>query len=151
MDCRGEPSSEDKPEMNEQLRPGSFGPTYFRTTIDAGSAGPRSESAHMAVLVPVIKAGARFGGAAILALVLAAPMTLPTTAASPRFQFGHRGGNGNDGPSFNMDSDPCALQSGGRHRGQACPPDRFQPPRGEHGPREPGSNAFGLQFNSDGD
>jgi hypothetical protein len=104
----------------------------------------------MAVILPVIKAGARFGGAAILALVLAAPI-LPASAASSRFQFGHRGGNGNDGPAFNMDSDPCAPQFSGRRRGQACPSDQFQLPRGDHGPREPGSNAFGLQFNSEGD
>lgn len=101
----------------------------------------------MAVVPPVIKVGARLVAAAILALVLAAPI-LPASAA-PRFQFGHRGGNG--GPAFNMDSDPCASQFSGRRRGQACPSDRFQLPRGLHGPREPGSNAFGLQFNSDGD
>ena len=106
----------------------------------------------MAVLLPVIKAGVRLGGAAILALVLATP-TLPAVAASPHFQFGHGGGNGNGngngGSPYNMDADPCLSQSGRRHA-QACPPQRDQAPRRDHGPRAPGSSAFGLQFNSDG-
>jgi len=104
----------------------------------------------MVVVLPVIKACARLGVTAILGLALVVP-ALPASAASPHFQFGQRGGNSDNRSPFNMDSDPCGAQSNGRRHNQTCPQDRLQLPRGEHGPREPGSSAFGLQFNSDGE
>jgi hypothetical protein len=84
----------------------------------------------------------------IAALMLAAPA--PAWAASQHFQSGQRA-EGNDNSPYDIDQDPCLGRSGGgRHRGQeqACPNFAPQGPRNGRGQRNPGSNAFGLQFNS---
>jgi len=89
--------------------------------------------------------------------MLAAAIILPTGAAlaapplrGPHFSLGDGGMR-----RFNLDPGPCGapgLQFRGRGGGQGdCPgPARRFPREGRGGPRGPGSNAFGLQFDFQG-
>jgi len=94
---------------------------------------------------------------ALRAIVAAAVLTGATLwvgpsalAASDRPYQTFRSDNGNGG-AFNLDQDPCRLGNGrrrGRSGANACPGfgEGGAPHNGQA--RQPGSRAFGLQFNS---
>jgi hypothetical protein len=96
----------------------------------------------------------RLGHSALVGLLVAvmAVPAVPVLAASNRPIQNFRSNSGSDRQPFNMDQNPCPGNPGGRGYGQGSSgncyyrPDQQQQ-RG-NGPRHPGSNAFGLQFNS---
>lgn len=84
---------------------------------------------------------------AVLAVLVAALMVPGAVEAAPKhFDFGARGDRINSQP-YNADSDPCYARGNRRALNEACPP-RKVPSRRNGGDHQPGSNAFGLQFNS---
>jgi hypothetical protein len=119
--------------------------------------GPVFESFTMALMSPAARQTLR---ALVAAGLFAAPMLFgsPVLAASNRaFQGVHsQNDDAGTGNNFNLDQDPC-LGRNGRNRGAsggegACP--EFGGGYSAHGngaARHPGSNAFGLQFNSGDD
>jgi hypothetical protein len=71
------------------------------------------------------------------------------TSLAATLHFGNGDGQGNgSGLQFTQKFDPCAHEGRQRLRGQElgnCGQADVPPPRRD-GPRRPGSNAFGLQF-----
>ena len=112
----------------------------------------RSESIEMAVNTSPVKALLRAVAAAVVLAGLAVSGP-PALAASNHPYQDFRANGGGEG-AFNLDQDPC-RGGNGRHRGRfaggGCPSFEAEPPRRGNGQsHQPGSRAFGLQFNNDG-
>ena len=110
----------------------------------------------MAFTFSPFKSAWRAGAVAMLLTTLPIA-TLPVFAAPAHAFQNYQSDNGNagNGSPFNVDQDPCNAHPG-RHRepsdGTACPDDLADHGlHGNNGQRHPGSNAFGLQFNSGDD
>jgi hypothetical protein len=146
--------AESEPEMNEVLRLHSMAGIYEAAeTVWVAGARPGMFDMTIfarrrgAVLAPIL--------AAVLINTLILPagglMAAPMRAA-PHFRLGG-GGMG----LFNLDPSPCGAP-GFRLRGRGdslgdCPdsPQRRLPRQGRNATRGPGSSAFGLQFDLQGD
>jgi hypothetical protein len=73
----------------------------------------------------------------------------PASAASGRI-FHRDNGEAGETMPFDVDPDPCVAhrQQGATRNNPDCYVRPNLPLRGNNGPRHPGSNAFGLQFDN---
>jgi hypothetical protein len=107
----------------------------------------------MAFFLTISRGVVRLAAMAVLAGAIAASAV---DAAPMRGQGGGRGfqgdGHAQGAAPFNVDPSPCGSEARRQQGGQGdCRALPQRQPRGNNGPRHPGSNAFGLQFDPYGE